>query len=78
MTMISRRALFGIGAGAATAAIAPQPAKAEVIVGMDFGKEPATLIQIASKPGRTKEWLRDNLHRIQTDPEYARYKDLLK
>jgi len=37
--MISRRALFGIGAGAATAALVPMPAKPEVIVGMDFAKE---------------------------------------
>jgi hypothetical protein len=39
--MISRRSLFGIGAGAAAAALVPMPDKPEVIVGMDFGTRPA-------------------------------------
>lgn len=44
MSEISRRALFGIGAGAATAALVPMPAKPDVIVGMDFGT-PSTMVE---------------------------------
>lgn len=41
--MISRRALFGVSAGAAATAVVP-PARSEVVVGLDFGKQPAALI----------------------------------
>lgn len=38
--MISRRALFGLGAGAAAAAVVPAKA---LVVGMDFGMQPAMM-----------------------------------
>lgn len=53
--MISRRTLFGFGAGAvATAAVPASATPAEIIVGLDFGK--STTGALFVMPGRTVAW----------------------
>lgn len=70
--MISRRALFGIGAGAAATAVVPAiVAPAEIVVGLDFGITPAATAFVM--PGRTLAWQLANPEKMA---EYRRELEL--
>lgn len=68
--MITRRSLFGLGAGVAATAVGISTTKAEPqIVGVDFGRYPAMALPVNRTSGWEEDWKSGKVYSVIVSPK---------